>query len=121
MDILFDTEYFIHASAICLQFTLKYLVDIRYGIWAKMPILFKVTYFECKKITKIRNFCVSDDVADSCSFYTILRPISDKCLKFYDSKCASFTTKIAKFILILPSNSENRFYKNKIANYKSKN
>ena len=55
------------------------------------------------------------------SFYTVLRPISDKCLKFQDSKCASFTSKIAKFLLILPINSENRFYKHKIANYKSKN
>ena len=65
MDILFDTEYFIHASAICLQITLKYLVDIRHGIWAKMHILFKVTYLEYKKITKIHYFCVSNDVADS--------------------------------------------------------
>ena len=69
MDILFDTEYFIHASAICLQITLKYLVDIRYGIWAKMHILFKITYLEYKKITKILSFCVSNDVADSIQFW----------------------------------------------------
>ena len=40
------------------------LVYIRHGIRAKMPILFKVTYLECKKITKIHSFCVSNDVAD---------------------------------------------------------
>ena len=65
MDILFDTEYFIHASVICLQFILKNLVDIRYGIWAKMPILFRITYFEYKKIC---TFCVSNDLADSWFF-----------------------------------------------------
>ena len=65
MDILFDTMCFIHASAICLQFTLKYLVDIRHEIWDKMQILFKVTYLDYKKMTKISSFCVSKDVANS--------------------------------------------------------